>query len=162
MRSKMILLAAVVLAPVTVVAVPNVGGCGLGSKLFAGQSGIAPQVLAITTNGSFGSQTFGVSTGTSGCTQDGVVKSNWQTAMFIDENATKLAKDVAVGEGETLDSLAGLLGMQQDDRAVFFAHSKANFDRIFPNENTSSEHVVVTIRRLLTEHPQLVEYAKQI
>ncbi|HKB84382.1 MAG TPA: DUF3015 family protein, partial [Burkholderiales bacterium] len=49
----------------------NVGTCGWGSKLFDGQKGAAPQVLAVTTNGTFGNQTFGISSGTSGCTQDG-------------------------------------------------------------------------------------------
>jgi hypothetical protein len=34
-------------------------GCGLGSMAWRGQSGIGPQVLAATTNGSFGTQTFG-------------------------------------------------------------------------------------------------------
>src|SRR5690606_21045070 len=58
--------------------VPSVGGCGLGSKLFEGQRGVAPQVLAVTTNGTFGNQTFGISSGTLGCNQDGVVRSNWK------------------------------------------------------------------------------------
>ena len=40
-------------------------GCGLGSMAWRGQSGTAPQILAVTTNGSFGTQTFGISSGTS-------------------------------------------------------------------------------------------------
>ena len=36
-------------------------GCGLGTKLFDGDSGLAPQVLAATTNGTLGNQTFGIS-----------------------------------------------------------------------------------------------------
>ena len=54
----------------------NVGSCGWGSKVFDGQSGIAPQVLAATTNGTSGNQTFAITTGTSGCTQDGAIRSN--------------------------------------------------------------------------------------
>lgn len=46
-------------------------GCGLGSMAWRGQSGTAPQILAVTTNGSFGTQTFGISSGTSGCDQNG-------------------------------------------------------------------------------------------
>ena len=34
-------------------------GCGLGSMAWRGQRGIGPQVLAATTNGSFGTQIFG-------------------------------------------------------------------------------------------------------
>lgn len=47
----------------------NVGSCDWGTKLFEGQSGIAPQVLAVTANGTFWNQTFGISFGASGCTQ---------------------------------------------------------------------------------------------
>ncbi|MGH8759512.1 MAG: DUF3015 family protein, partial [Burkholderiales bacterium] len=53
----------------------NIGSCGWGAKLFDGEKGTAPQVLAVTTNGTFGNQTFGISSGTSGCTQDGTVTS---------------------------------------------------------------------------------------
>lgn len=74
MKSKLIALAVAVVAP-TLVHADNVGGCGWGSKLFDGQQGVAPQVLAVTTNGTSGNQTFGITSGTSGCSQDGVVKS---------------------------------------------------------------------------------------
>ena len=56
---------------------PDTGpGCGLGKLAwsdFKRQKDIAPQVLMATTNGTFGSQTFGISFGTSGCTNDGKV-----------------------------------------------------------------------------------------
>ena len=91
----------------------NIGSCGWGAKLFDGQSGVAPQVLAVTTNGTFGNQTFGITFGTSGCTQDGAVRSNWKTALFIDGNKEQLARDISVGSGETLDSLALLMGSRR-------------------------------------------------
>jgi len=48
---KKILLAALVSLPVTAFAAANnVGSCGLGSKVFEGQKGVVPQVLAVTTN----------------------------------------------------------------------------------------------------------------
>ena len=46
----------------------NGPGCGLGKLAWADfkrQKDIAPQVLMATTNGTFGSQTFGISFGTS-------------------------------------------------------------------------------------------------
>jgi hypothetical protein len=48
-------------------------GCGLGSMAWRGQSGIIPQVLAVTTNTILPSQTFGITTGTSGCDPNGRV-----------------------------------------------------------------------------------------
>lgn len=46
-------------------------GCGLGSMIWRGQKGPGPQILAVTTNGTFGTQTFGITTGTMGCDPNG-------------------------------------------------------------------------------------------
>ncbi len=136
----------------------NVGSCGWGTKLFDGQSGLAPQVLAVTTNGTSGNQTFGITTGTSGCTQDGTVRSNWKTAMFIDGNKDKLARDMSVGSGEALDSLALLLGVQAQDRAAFNQLAKDNMARIFPSDNVSTQQVMVSLREVLASDARLGRY----
>lgn len=163
MRKSLFALPVLMLLPTAVFASPNVGGCGLGSKLFAGQAGIAPQVLAVTTNGTVsGNQTFGITTGTSGCTQDGVVTSNWKTAMFIDANTTKLARDMSVGEGESLDSLAGLLGMDAAEKQVFFRTTKENFGQIYPTSDTSSMQVMHSLKQVLSESPELSKFANAI
>src|SRR4249920_3760523 len=140
---RKILIAVVLFAPALAFAQQNnIGTCGWGAKLFDGQSGIAPQVLAVTTNGTFGNQTFGITTGTSGCTQDGVVKSTWKTAMFIDGNKDRLARDMSVGSGETLDSLAHLIGVRDEDRAAFNRVVQANVSLIFPSDSTTDQAVV--------------------
>jgi hypothetical protein len=136
----------------------NVGTCGWGSKVFEGQRGIAPQVLAVTTNGTFGNQTFGVTSGTSGCTQDGAVSSNWKTALFIDGNKQQLARDMAVGSGETLDSLAHLLGLEAQDRALFNRVAKDNMARIFPSDEVDTQQVVVALRDVMTSDARLARY----
>jgi hypothetical protein len=136
----------------------NIGTCGWGSKLFDGQSGIAPQVLAVTTNGTSGNQTFGITSGTSGCTQDGAVRSTWKTAMFIDGNKERLARDMSVGSGEALDSLAHLLGIEAQDRAAFSRVARDNMQRIFPSENARTEEVVSALREVLGADAQLSRY----
>jgi Protein of unknown function (DUF3015) len=136
----------------------NVGSCGWGSKLFDGQSGVIPQAFAGITNGTSGNQTFGVSTGTSGCTQDGTVRSTWKTAMFIDGNRERLARDMSVGSGEALDSLALLLGVEQVDRAAFNRIARDNMQRIFPAENAATEQVVSGLRAVLMSDAKLARY----
>src|SRR6266545_2071443 len=44
----------------------GLAGCGLGSMLIGSKPGIV-QIFAATTNGSFGTQTFGITSGTSNC-----------------------------------------------------------------------------------------------
>ncbi len=155
-------LLALVLLPTSAFAVNNIGSCGWGSKLFEGNEGIAPQVLAATTNGTSGNQTFGISSGTSGCTQKGVVQSNWKTVMFMDHNMNKLARDMSTGEGETLDSLASLMGVEGADRVVFFRTTKANFAEIFSSENVSSKDVAASLKRVMEREPSLARYSNSI
>lgn len=140
----------------------NVGSCGWGSKLFEGKDGVVSQSLAGITNGTFWNQTFGISSGTSGCTQDGVVKSNWRTALFIDNNKEKLARDMSVGQGETLDSLASLIGVRSEDKPVFFRAAKDNFDRIFTTANVSSDKILASLKEVMQANTQLVAYAGTI
>lgn len=140
----------------------NIGTCGWGSKLFDGQRGIAPQVLGVTTNGTLGNQTFGITSGTSGCTQDGVVKSNWKTAMFIDGNKEKLARDMSLGNGETLDSLAKLMGVRDEHKPAFFSATKDNFARIFAPENASTDQILAALKQVLADNRDLSVYSTTI
>jgi DUF3015 family protein len=139
----------------------NIGTCGWGAKLFDGQSGLAPQVLAVTTNGTSGNQTFGITTGTSGCTQDGVVRSTWKTAMFIDGNKDRLARDMSIGNGETLDSLAHLIGVRETDRAAFDRAMQTNVSVIFPSGSTTDDSVVA-LKQVLRSDRELAQYATSI
>lgn len=162
MSKKLLLIVLTVFFSSSALAAPNVGGCGWGSKLMAGQEGIAPQVMAVTTNGTSGNQTFGISSGTSGCTQTGVVNSNWKTAMFIDGNVTKLARDMSVGQGEALDSLARLLGMDEQQQRMFSRVAQKNFERIFPSDHVSSAQVMGALREVMLEHDELAPFAEEI
>jgi hypothetical protein len=140
----------------------NVGSCGWGSKLFDGQRGIAPQVLAATTNGTSGNQTFAVTSGTSGCTQDGVVKSTWKTAMFIDGNKEKLARDMSTGSGESLESLAKLIGVQDQHKPAFFQATKENFAKIFSSDNATTDQVLASLKQVLASDSELAQYSLSI
>jgi hypothetical protein len=154
---------AVVLATAPVLAsADNIGSCGWGTKLMDGQTGAAPQVLAATTNGTSGNQTFGISSGTSGCTQDGTVKSTWKTSMFIDGNKERLARDMSIGNGETLDSLAHLIGIREADRAKFNRATQENLARIFPSNDVATEQVMVALKEVLTSDRDLAQYAASI
>lgn len=114
-------------------------GCGLGSLAFGKQAGMI-QVLAATTNGLFGTQTFGITTGTSNCqTAPGVAGAK----VFIEGNREALAKDISRGEGETVKNLSALAGCV-DAKAVGAALQK-NFQVIFPAATTPSENVVDAI-----------------
>ena len=155
MKKLMAVAAVAAVFPLSAMA-DNIGNCGWGAKLFDGQSGVAPQVLAVTTNGTFGNQTFGITSGTSGCTQDGTVKSSWKTALFIDGNKEALARDMSVGSGEALDSLALLMGVEAQDRDAFNRAAKSNMGRIFAKDGTPE--IMAALRLVLANDAQLARY----
>jgi hypothetical protein len=108
-------------------------------------------VFAATTNGSFGSQTFGISSGTSNCVDaDGGTDS---AKAFIETNRPAVAKDIARGQGETIDSLTRLGGCA-DARAVGASLQK-NFDRVFPSASMSDSEVGNSVVGALRADPSL-------
>ncbi len=118
-------------------------GCGLGSMAFGDQPG-AIQILAATTNGTFGNQTFGITTGTSNC---GGLSGAQATKVFIEANREALAKDISRGSGETIGTLTWITGCN-DSRSVGASLQK-NFTAIFPSENTSNDAVTAAILQAL-------------
>ncbi len=123
-------------------------GCGLGSMAWRGQSGPVPQILAVTTNGSFGTQTFGITFGTSGCDPNGRVSGGTQKMVFnfLENNMEQYALDAARGEGETLDTIAGMLNM---DKQEFAKKSQQNFAAIFPDSNVDAIFVTNKIFEII-------------
>src|SRR5271169_4362483 len=86
-------------------------GCGLGYLLLSNKDNEkVTQVLGATTNGTFGTQTFGISSGTSGCTEDGAVKVARATEVFADVNLASLRQEMSAGQGEYVNTFASLLG----------------------------------------------------
>jgi hypothetical protein len=111
-------------------------GCGLGSIIFEPDSGFT-QIFAATTNGTFGTQTFGITSGTSNC--DTGPGSAASTKAFIAANRSALAKDIARGSGETLGSVSRLAGCQ--NMAAVGPILQRNFSQIFPSGAVSDQEV---------------------
>lgn len=111
-------------------------GCGLGSILFDPGSGFT-QVLAATTNTSFGTQTFGITSGTSNCSASGRGAS--AARAFVEANRPVLARDIARGRGETISSLARLA--ECADAARVAEQLQRRFSDIFPAAGRSDREV---------------------
>jgi hypothetical protein len=123
-------------------------GCGWGTMLFEGKSGLVMQVLAATTNGSFGNQTFGISSGTAQCEQAPSFASNEPLNRFVADNMDNLARDIAMGQGEYLDTLAALMEVPMDEREDFSMNLQANFPEIFPADAITHVDVLENIARV--------------
>lgn len=137
---------------------PNNVGCGLGTIAWEGQSGQGPQLLAATTNGTFGTQTFGITSGTSGCARGGRVYRPDELAAFIGPNMDRFVQEMSAGRGETLASAADLIGIDGADRDAFYATVQRSFGRIVPSETATAADVAVSLNAVMSEDPQLKRY----
>lgn len=153
---KKIALAALLAAGSTVAMADNDVGCGVGTQVWAGKKGVAPKILAATTNGIFTNQLLGITFGTLGCRQGGTVTA--QVVTFTNENAEALARDMAVGQGESLNVLAELMQIKANDKARFFAVSKANFAEIYSSKNTNSLQVLDALQDVMAKDAVLKAY----
>jgi len=124
-------------------------GCGLGSLVFGNQRG-AVQVLAATTNGTFGSQTFGITTGTSNC---GPGMLAMGTKNFVEANREVLAKDISRGQGEAIGALTVINACQDSEKVG--AALQRNFAAIFPSEKATSDEITQGILQTLHADPAL-------
>ena len=111
-------------------------GCGLGSLAF--QENDATQILAATTNGTFGSQTFGLTFGTSNCNNRGVIKVSMQRESFIEANYKDLSRDVAAGKGEFVTNLARLYNVTPENTGKFVNLLQKNHTMIFASNNAQN------------------------
>lgn len=140
---------------------PDTGpGCGVGKLAwgdYKGQKQIAPQMMMATTNAITGTVTFGISSGTSGCTNDGVVMKASQVQVFANSSFENLTQEMAQGRGEHLTSLATLLGVPAEQQGEFFAMTQERYTSLLQAGETSPVAMVEALHDAVAQHPVLAQ-----
>ena len=127
-------------------------GCGPGS-LVVGTSPGAIQLVGVTTNVILSpTQYSAISTGFSNCNPQGLVKLEKEREMFAQTNYSSLVREMAVGEGENLSTLAGMYGCSQESYGEFNSMVQENFEHIVQNESTTSNQMLVSIENKMANH----------
>ena len=117
-------------------------GCGLGSVVISKNSKLL-QLFAVTTNNTFFSQVFGITSGTSNCSSSGLVSNDKQIQYFVEVNQDDLAREMAQGEGEKLNTLATLHGCKSAGAQKSFAqYTQKSYARIFTAADITSTTVI--------------------
>lgn len=143
MKKFLVSIAAVVaLSSSAMAGVNSQTGCGLGSLIIKDDSTAIMLALQATTNGIFGNQTFGITSGTLGCKKTQFVM-NERAEEFVASNMDQLAKEIAIGHGESVDTLAELLKIS--DKATFSASLQANYNSIYASQNATMADVLDNI-----------------
>ena len=78
--------------------------------------------------------------------KEGAVIALADTNQFIADNMDSLAQDIAMGEGEYLDTLTDMLGVS--DKVAFKSSAQANFSDIFASADVTAEEVSAKIYAL--------------
>jgi hypothetical protein len=156
---KKLLIASTLLISTSALAdAPGGQTCGWGNMLFAGQSGTPSHVLAVTTNGSTGNNTFGMSFGTNGCSTKGTLTYGGKEMIDVSMIMDEFSEDVARGDGEALTAVAVSLGVAEADRDLFKSTLHNNFNTLFPSEEATTEHVVSSMFSLMKNDEKLAKY----
>jgi hypothetical protein len=122
-------------------------GCGFGGKLIGKNNDILAQLGATTLNGVLSNQSFAITSGTSGCGKSGLVMAESEQNMFVENNFQTLAKEMATGEGESLTTLAGLMGCSSDQTEHFAVFTKDNYNSIFKSEQDTPSEMLTTLKK---------------
>lgn len=144
---SLVLVAAAFIASPANAANYGMAGCGLGSMALGNDNGKI-QILAATMNAT-GVQTFGLTSGTSNCVDSGASAS----AMYIAVNQESLKKDIARGEGETLNGLSQVL--KCNDTAKLSNTLQQNYSSIFTSNTVKSAEVNANIHALIHSNKEL-------
>ena len=132
------------------------GGCGWGNALFKGQSGTATHVLAGITNAITGNNTFGMTTGTNGCSTTGTLSYGGESVVsaIMDE----FSEDVARGEGDAMNTVAVVYGVEAQDRDTFAKVMHEHFTTLFPSEDVTAEEMMASIEEVMKADATLSKY----
>lgn len=125
----------------------GMAGCGLGALVFPNDNSKL-QIVSSLMNG-IGGQTFAITSGTSNCVDSGATAS----AMYIAVNQESLKKDIARGEGESLNGLSQLL--KCSNPTALNNTLQQNYSTIFPSNEVKSEEVNKNIHALIQSNSTL-------
>ena len=140
--------AVVLIASVSYAGSQNDAGCGVGSMIFK-ENGKMEQVLAATTNGIWGNQTFGITTGTLGCGESAPAPAPKKRSSlkeqegYVAANFRNLSREMAAGKGEYVSSLASMLGC---DQAAFGKMTQSKYETLFPSVKVTPSELLSSVR----------------
>jgi hypothetical protein len=134
-------------------------GCGVGTMIFKGQQGILPQTLAGTTNGTLANQLFGISSGTLGCEQDGIVLNEHERDMYVAANFEHVKGDMAKGGGEYLSTLAALMQIAPEDQGAFYTLAKSHYGAVAGGADLTPGELIANLDREMARDTRLSRYA---
>jgi hypothetical protein len=153
MKKRIATVAAVALMGFAFAAQAADSGCGLGAVIIQRNSKIL-QLLSLTTNSYFLTQPLGITSGTSGCSASGIVMNDRAIEYFAQANQADLARQIAQGGGEKVQTLASLHGCSAKGQKAFAEIAQKSLARMMPTPETSARDMLVVLQGELRADPR--------
>jgi hypothetical protein len=152
LKTTRILILALILGftPIAPALADNDVGCGVGTAIWEGNSGLEFKLLASFTNG-LTFQSISITFGLLNCNGHNTVTASARARHFAATHLDRIARDAAVGGGESLDTLALLLEVREQDREAFSTLAQSHFGELFPSDRVTSDEMLETLTRLLQQ-----------
>lgn len=138
---------------------PGGPNCGWGNMLLEGGTGLGSHLVATIINGTSGNATFGMTFGTNGCSTDGALTYGGDRLVWFDQILDEYSTDVAMGDGEALNAVAVMFGVEKQDREYFGSVMHDNFASLFPNQDVTSQEVLDSMVVVMKDDNRLATYA---
>jgi hypothetical protein len=129
-------------------------GCGLGSIIFKKNS-ILSALLRATTNASFSSQLFGITSGTSGCSQHSIVKKEMLPQYFAEIQLKNIQLDISVGRGDYLIALAESFDCNNSLQNVFNSELKKSYGQLFSQMDVQPTEFINKSKNIIMQNEKL-------
>ncbi len=138
----------------------NGPGCGIGTQIFKGQSGLFAHTLAATTNGSTFNQLFGLTSGTLDCNPANVVSNEFERVNFVAANLDNLSQEMAQGGGSHVQALAALYDIAPADRAQFYELTQREIPQLLDSSKNGAQALLVSLNTAMNADPVLAKYSR--
>jgi len=144
-----ILVTILMLAPAGFAVADDDIGCGVGTQIMEGQSGLPAKLLGSFIN-QLTFQSISITFGLVNCDGQNKVSADAgdiRVQHFAAENFDRLSVEMAQGGGEHLDVLAGLLAVE--DRDAFAVMTQTHFETLFPSDQTTVGEMLSALDHLI-------------
>lgn len=135
--------------------------CGVGSMLWGGGSSVSTQSSEESSNASLG-DSFSITTGTSGCSNSGLVGITREQQFYANANFEELTRELAQGRGEVLAGFAQVLGCRTSVSGAFNAKMQSKFQEIYRSETVSPEQMLMNVKMQINADPVLAQGCQAI
>jgi len=143
---RILIIIALLVSSIAIARADSSVGCGLGGMIWKKNS-VVSALFRATTNYSFSSQLFGITSGTSGCAQHSIVKRDMYPIYYAEANLPELQHEMATGQGEYLVTFAQVLGCSPEAQAQFMQWAQKSYGTMFSNAKTTPAEMLKGLGR---------------